>query len=253
MKRYLDRNRYRLDEQEKGKLWYAIRREIAAGRPQEAAPRTAFKPALGVAAALAVATLVGAWIIGNEQADRVHERAGRTAARQESPHEKALVLVPEPELKETQTRTLASATDGEVSALADAAGSPPPAAPAAAPRAPWVTGRVFDKETGEVLAQASILIRGTTRGAAADSNGRFRFGRLEPGREVTLQVMMLGYAPQQITVTVPDTGAVDLDIGLGNVVVATLSSFDVEGAEYRVEAKSVGHRTRPRFGIGIPH
>ena len=59
----------------------------------------------------------------------------------------------------------------------------------AAPSAPAggvLRGVVRDAETGEPLAFANVILKGTSRGAATDSLGRFEFAGLAPGNHIAV-------------------------------------------------------------------
>ncbi|GBE28096.1 TonB dependent receptor [bacterium BMS3Bbin03] len=55
-----------------------------------------------------------------------------------------------------------------------------------------IIGKVRDKQTGQPLPGANVLVEGTTRGAATDTGGNFFIINLPPG-VYTLRVQMLGY------------------------------------------------------------
>lgn len=55
-----------------------------------------------------------------------------------------------------------------------------------------IAGRVIDKQTGEPLAGASVLVVGTTMGAASDHNGYFFILQVPPGT-YSVRVSMMGY------------------------------------------------------------
>lgn len=119
-------------------------------------------------------------------------------------------------------------------ARAAALASPPPVRSAAvAPVSGVIRGRVVDRKTGQPLAHASVLIRGTARAAATDSTGQFEFTGLEPGRQVELQVLLLNYAPATSLVSVPGSGAAQLEILLETKIAGKPSGTDVADLEYR--------------------
>ncbi|MBN1894862.1 carboxypeptidase-like regulatory domain-containing protein, partial [bacterium] len=62
-----------------------------------------------------------------------------------------------------------------------------------------IAGTVADRETGNPLPGANIMVSGMNLGSAADLDGRFSILNVPPGT-CTLQVSMMGYA----TVTVTD-------------------------------------------------
>ncbi len=57
-----------------------------------------------------------------------------------------------------------------------------------------ITGRVLDAATEQPLVGANVIIVGTTLGAAADAEGRFRIEGLAPGT-YSLRTTVVGYAP----------------------------------------------------------
>ncbi|MCH7409586.1 TonB-dependent receptor [Belliella sp. DSM 111904] len=65
-----------------------------------------------------------------------------------------------------------------------------------------VSGIVKDKETGEVLVGANVIIEGTGRGATSDLSGNFEI-RNVPGGEFTLNITYLGYERVKNTLEIP--------------------------------------------------
>jgi len=61
-----------------------------------------------------------------------------------------------------------------------------------------ITGTITDKETGEPVVQASILIVGTQRGTMSDFDGKYTITQIEPG-EYTLRVSHLEYNSVDVT------------------------------------------------------
>lgn len=100
-----------------------------------------------------------------------------------------------------------------------------------------IKGTVRDAESGELLDYANVLIKGTTRGTMSLGGGSFYFQGLQPGN-YTVQVLYLGYAPEEQMVQVRSGETVALAFNLKVVIVETLTAFDVEGAAYMVEVKS---------------
>jgi TonB-dependent receptor len=76
-----------------------------------------------------------------------------------------------------------------------------------------VKGRVSDKETGEPLIGANVVIQGTVIGAAADLDGRFLLRSLPPGT-YTLRVSYIGYVAVNQQVTVNNDQATEIDFHL---------------------------------------
>ena len=75
-----------------------------------------------------------------------------------------------------------------------------------------VKGYVYDTDTGEPLASASIIVAGTDQGAITGAGGRFDI-MLPEGRH-TLEVSSLGYSAATITVTVPQREGEYVETGL---------------------------------------
>ncbi|MEN8007020.1 MAG: TonB-dependent receptor [Candidatus Krumholzibacteriota bacterium] len=100
-----------------------------------------------------------------------------------------------------------------------------------------IKGTVRDKESGELLDYANVLLVGTTRGTMSLGGGVFYFNGMAPGT-YTIKVLYLGYAPMEQTVTLQSGDIENLSFDLETVIVETLQAFDVEGAEYMVEVKS---------------
>ncbi|MBK8166411.1 MAG: TonB-dependent receptor [bacterium] len=100
-----------------------------------------------------------------------------------------------------------------------------------------IRGVVKDKESGDLLDYANVLLAGSTRGTMSLGGGVFHFTGLPPG-VYTVKVLYLGYAPMEKTVTVTAGGTANVSFELETVIVETLQAFDVTGEEYMVEIKS---------------
>ncbi len=117
-----------------------------------------------------------------------------------------------------------------------------------------IKGTVRDKESGDLLDYANVLLAGTTRGTMSLGGGVFYFNGMAPGT-YTIKVLYLGYAPVEQSVTVGAGDTKNLVFDLETVIVETLQAFDVEGAEYMVEVKSavnehtVGSETFEKYAI----
>ena len=77
-----------------------------------------------------------------------------------------------------------------------------------------IAGVVKDKDTGDPLAGANILLEGTTLGAAADMNGYFFIINIPPGK-YRVRVTMMGYQPMvqtDVQVIVDRTTTVNFEL-----------------------------------------
>jgi len=76
-----------------------------------------------------------------------------------------------------------------------------------------ITGRVTDATNGEPRAGAAVSIVGTTRGAIADSSGRFTIAAI-PGGSVTVRARLLGYKTIERAIDVSATDTTRADFAL---------------------------------------
>lgn len=82
-----------------------------------------------------------------------------------------------------------------------------------------IAGRIVDKESGEPLIGANIVIDGTNMGAAADVEGYFFIINIPPG-SYTVQVHMMGYATTKMeAVRVRTNATTNLDFKLTPTVI----------------------------------
>ena len=116
-----------------------------------------------------------------------------------------------------------------------------------------IAGTVTDAESGFTLPSVSVLVLGTTRGAATDIDGNFEIDGLRPG-DYTVRVSFVGYQTLEFTgIAVQDGQTTRLDVtmepavlGAGNevVVVGEKPLIDVERAEsaYTVSEEEIAAR-----------
>jgi hypothetical protein len=116
-----------------------------------------------------------------------------------------------------------------------------------------LTGTVTDASTGETLPGANVLVLGTTRGAAADLDGRYRVADLRAG-DYTIRVSFAGLQTVEYTgIRVTNGETTTLDAALrpvtlggdeGVVVVGERPLIDVERAEsaYTVSQEEIDAR-----------
>jgi anti-sigma factor RsiW len=76
-----------------------------------------------------------------------------------------------------------------------------------------VEGRVTDKTTGQGVANAHVIVEGTTLSAATDKDGKFRIENVPQGAR-SLRVRRLGYAPGGVPLTVETGKVAAAQIGL---------------------------------------
>ncbi len=100
-----------------------------------------------------------------------------------------------------------------------------------------IKGAIRDTESGEFLDYANVLLKGTNKGTMSLGGGVFYFQGLRPG-EYTVQVLYLGYAPEEIVVQVMPGETHEIQFDMKVVIVETLDAIEVEGAKYMVEVKS---------------
>ena len=108
--------------------------------------------------------------------------------------------------------------------------------PAQAQSTGAVTGQVVD-ESGEPLPGANVLVEGTSVGAAADRNGRYRLGGV-PAGEQTIAATFVGYRTGRADVTVTPGRTSEQDF--------QLESEAVEAGEIVVESQRDILRTLER-------
>ncbi len=116
-----------------------------------------------------------------------------------------------------------------------------------------IAGTITDPDSGFPVISASILVIGTTRGAATDLDGNFRVEGLRAG-DYTLRVSFVGYQTKEFTgIAVQDGETTRLDIELQEavlgseneiVVVGDKPLIDVERAEsaYTITQEQIASR-----------
>jgi TonB-dependent receptor len=97
-----------------------------------------------------------------------------------------------------------------------------------------ISGKITDGKTGETLIGASVLIDGTTKGAAANIDGIYTLTPVAAGK-YTLTVKYIGYATKQISdVEVKGRDVTTLNIVLDEATNNTLKTVVIKGT-YRQE------------------
>ena len=77
-----------------------------------------------------------------------------------------------------------------------------------------ITGRVTDRATQQPIADAQVIVVGTTRGARTTDAGQYRLAAIAPG-QVRIRVLRLGYEAEVRTVDVGAGETVTADFALG--------------------------------------
>ena len=127
-------------------------------------------------------------------------------------------------------------------------------APEAAHAQGAIAGTITDQESGETLIGATILVIGTTRGAATDIDGQFRVADLRAG-DYNVRISYIGYQTLEFTgITVVNGETTTLDVqmsaatrlgdGEDIVVVGERPLIDVEQAQsaYFVSEEEINSR-----------
>lgn len=108
-----------------------------------------------------------------------------------------------------------------------------------------VRGRVFDKDTKDPLPGATIMVKGTSIGAASDLNGRYII-RNAPSGQQTLTISYIGYNSTTIDLNLPDNGDIEQDIYLEakaitgqTVVVTAQAEGQVQAVNQQLSSNSI--------------
>jgi len=89
-----------------------------------------------------------------------------------------------------------------------------------------IKGRLLDKETGEPLIGATVVVKGTSNGTVTDLDGAFSLS-IESG--AILVVSYIGYLSQEVTADGSDLGDISLEsdvVGLGEILVVASVGID---------------------------
>lgn len=108
-----------------------------------------------------------------------------------------------------------------------------------------VKGTVADRETGEPIPFASIQVKGTTAGVAADVDGRFT---IDVASNATLIFSFIGYKTIEVPVSGRSTIHVDLEVDTETleevvfVAFGTVAKKDFTGSAVALESKKLESR-----------
>jgi TonB-dependent receptor len=116
-----------------------------------------------------------------------------------------------------------------------------------------ISGKITDKNTGEALIGATVLIQGSTKGAAADVNGGYLLAGIAPGT-YTLLVRYVGYETKAISqIEIKPDLVTRLDINLTASQSHALNEVVVK-ATYKQESVSalyIQQKSRAQISDGI--
>jgi len=91
-----------------------------------------------------------------------------------------------------------------------------------------VTGKISDTE-GNALLGANIVLMGTNLGAASDFDGNYIISNVMPG-DYTLKVSVVGFSPQEFSVTIVENQSLDVDAVLEEDIL-NLDQVVITGAQ----------------------
>ncbi|MDZ7374606.1 MAG: TonB-dependent receptor [candidate division KSB1 bacterium] len=108
-----------------------------------------------------------------------------------------------------------------------------------------IVGTVRDKDTGDALPGANVVLEGTALGAATDLEGRFRILRIPPGSYV-VRVSYIGYQSQQIPVILSPGETQRLDVRMAfevlrgkEVVITAQAEGQVAAINRQLQANTI--------------
>ena len=76
-----------------------------------------------------------------------------------------------------------------------------------------VSGRVTDNKTGQPIAVASVIIKGTSQGTATDTNGIFKIS-VPTSPDITLIISMVGYRKFELEIGLSEKQSTYVEISL---------------------------------------
>src|SRR5687768_10602551 len=98
-------------------------------------------------------------------------------------------------------------------------------------------GKVTDKETGEALVGANVIIKGTSMGKTADLDGNYRIENIKPG-EYSIEVSYIGYGKTLFTGIKLKEGEVkQLNVKLGSQTVNVEQEVVIVGEKPLVDVE----------------
>ena len=94
-----------------------------------------------------------------------------------------------------------------------------------------VTGKVLDKDSGDPLPGANVIIEGTSLGAATTSEGEYIIRQVTPG-DYNMIIKYIGYKEQSIPITIKSGVTLEVNVELEYVT--------IEGEEVTITAQAEG-------------
>src|SRR5690606_2966876 len=79
-----------------------------------------------------------------------------------------------------------------------------------------ITGKVFDKDTGDPLPGANVFLEGTSLGAATTPDGEYIIRQVKPGN-YNMIIKYIGYEEKRVPVTVQPGETLEINAELGYV------------------------------------
>jgi hypothetical protein len=107
-----------------------------------------------------------------------------------------------------------------------------------------IAGVIKDKQTGEPLPGVSVMIVGTTMGAATDIKGQYFILNLPPGL-YRLRATLIGYAPMEIenvAVSIDLTTTIDFNLASEAVAEKPLIEQDLTSTAHIISSADIIHR-----------
>ncbi len=101
-----------------------------------------------------------------------------------------------------------------------------------------INGYVSDRQNGETLLFANVVLKGTTTGTSTNTSGYYRLVGLQAGSYV-VQFTFVGYQPREIPITLADGESLRLDVSLIPEDFR-LEDIVVESEREREEARNLG-------------
>ncbi|WP_316816055.1 TonB-dependent receptor [Pedobacter nyackensis] len=118
-----------------------------------------------------------------------------------------------------------------------------------------ISGKVSDKKTGETLIGVTVKIKGTTKGASSDADGKYLLGTLSAGK-YTIEASYIGYTTKSIAdIEVKEGSSTSLDFILEESNSQKLNEVVVTGVAGKESQTAIlmsqKNATEIKQGIGI--